>query len=61
MGGVAWRRIAASIVSVFAVSLVAAPVGAEDYPTRPVTIVVPFGPGSITDTTARLIAQVGIK
>ena len=54
MGGVAWRRVAAGIV---ALSWLAAPAPAQDFPTRPVTIVVPFGPGSATDTTARLIAQ----
>jgi tripartite-type tricarboxylate transporter receptor subunit TctC len=54
MGGVAWRRVAAGIVSLLGL---AGPAGAQEYPTRPVTIVVPFGPGSATDTTARLIAQ----
>jgi putative tricarboxylic transport membrane protein len=54
MGGVAWRRIAAAVVSWLWLALAAA---AQDYPARPVTIVVPFGPGSATDTTARLIAQ----
>ena len=54
MGGVARLRIAACIASLF---WLAAPAAAQDYPVRPVTIVVPFGPGSATDTTARLIAQ----
>ena len=27
------------------------------YPNKPITIVVPFGPGSSTDTISRIIAQ----
>jgi hypothetical protein len=30
---------------------------AEDYPTRAVTIVVPFTPGGSTDTVARMLGQ----
>ena len=52
MGGVAWRRIAA-----FIVALLATPAAAQEYPARAVTVVVPFGPGSATDATARLIAN----
>src|SRR5215468_96370 len=54
MGRVARLRIAACIASLL---WLAPPAVAQDYPARPVTIVVPFGPGSATDTTARLIAQ----
>src|SRR5579864_6864180 len=42
-----------------AVALLAAPAAraAETYPTRPITIIVPFGPGSGTDVVARIISQ----
>ena len=52
MGGMAWRRVAACMVA-----LLAGPAAAQEYPARAVTIVVPFGPGSATDATARLIAN----
>jgi tripartite-type tricarboxylate transporter receptor subunit TctC len=34
-----------------------APARADDYPNRPVTIVIPFTAGSITDTAARIVAE----
>ena len=30
---------------------------AEEFPTRPITWVVPFAPGGITDTTSRIVAE----
>jgi tripartite-type tricarboxylate transporter receptor subunit TctC len=36
--------------------LVAGPVPAQDFPNHPVRMIVPYGPGGITDITARIIA-----
>ena len=46
------------MLSVFlTVALLGVPAHAENWPSRPVTIVVPFGPGGNTDMMARLAAQ----
>jgi tripartite-type tricarboxylate transporter receptor subunit TctC len=33
------------------------PASAEEFPSRPITWVVPFAPGGITDTTSRIVAE----
>ncbi|MEI7785768.1 MAG: tripartite tricarboxylate transporter substrate-binding protein [Betaproteobacteria bacterium] len=38
-------------------ALLAAPAGAQDFPTRMVRLIVPFPPGGATDTLTRLIAE----
>lgn len=38
------------------VVVLAGPAGAQDWPTRPVTIVVPFAPGGVYDTLGRVFA-----
>jgi len=44
-------------VAVIALATFALPSFAEDYPSRPVKIIVPFGAGGPADVTARLLAQ----
>ena len=42
---------------VAALACVAAAVHAQDYPNKPIRMLVPFAPGGAVDTTARVLAQ----
>ncbi len=50
-----WKRLA--LCAALALAIVPSTAPAQDYPTRPVRIIVGFGPGAAADTPARLIAQ----
>ena len=45
----------AAVCAIAPASIVKA--SAEEFPTRPITWVVPFAPGGITDTTSRIVAE----
>jgi tripartite-type tricarboxylate transporter receptor subunit TctC len=57
--GIGAMRALGLAVAALGVTLgvLATPACAENYPARPVTIIVPFAPGSVTDAAARLIGQ----
>jgi tripartite-type tricarboxylate transporter receptor subunit TctC len=44
-------------VAIWLALLALTPASAEEFPGRPVTWVVPFAPGGITDTTSRVVAE----
>ena len=45
------------ILTIACAQLVIAPLRAENYPSKPITLVAVFGPGSASDTICRVIAQ----
>jgi tripartite-type tricarboxylate transporter receptor subunit TctC len=50
------RVVVAAGAALFAV-VASAQGQVQSYPSRPITLIVPFGPGSATDTITRIIAQ----
>ena len=51
------RRIIAIALATIGLCAIAAPLRAEDYPSRPVTIIVPYPAGGPTDQAARQVAS----
>jgi len=51
------RRISWLALVPFILALAAAPAGAQNYPERPVKLIMPYAPGGIIDFTGRKIAQ----
>src|SRR3954463_5654331 len=45
------------IAALFCIGLAASAAAQESYPSRPVKILVPYGPGGATDIVARIVAQ----
>ncbi|MDB5574133.1 MAG: hypothetical protein JWR79_1290 [Tardiphaga sp.] len=51
------RMIAAGSIAAATLGLVALPVAAQDYPTRNITMIIPFAAGGPTDVIARIVAS----
>ena len=49
-----WRRLGGVL---FAATVACGPAGAQQYPSRTVEVVVPYGPGGSTDIVARIVSQ----
>ncbi|HEX3912989.1 MAG TPA: tripartite tricarboxylate transporter substrate binding protein, partial [Steroidobacteraceae bacterium] len=51
------KRLLLIVVAIVGAALVAPALYADDYPSRPITFVNPFGPGSASDTLCRIIGD----
>ncbi|MBI2736466.1 MAG: tripartite tricarboxylate transporter substrate binding protein [Rhodospirillales bacterium] len=51
------RAVVATAIAGFAAGAIQVPAGAQDFPSKPITIVVPFGPGTANDIIARQLGQ----
>src|SRR3546814_2295051 len=51
------RSAGTTLVAIIAAALLSAPATAASYPTKPIQVIVPFGPGGVTDMLARIVAS----
>jgi tripartite-type tricarboxylate transporter receptor subunit TctC len=52
-----FRRLAGAVTGIAALAALSAPAQAQAYPTRPITMIVPFAAGGPTDIVARIVAD----
>ena len=52
-----WNRFVVSAIALLALLIVMPPASAQQYPSRTVTVIVPYPAGGPTDETARTVAQ----
>lgn len=52
-----WKSAAACLVTLSGLAMIASPAGAQQWPTRPVTVIVPFAAGGNTDVAARIFTD----
>jgi len=57
LGGMTVRKLAIIFAAALIASFSSSALRADDYPTRPITLVAVFGPGSASDTICRIIAD----
>jgi tripartite-type tricarboxylate transporter receptor subunit TctC len=51
------RKVISALVLAMAAASAAVPVSAQTFPSRPITMIVPFSAGGPTDVTARIVAE----
>jgi tripartite-type tricarboxylate transporter receptor subunit TctC len=55
--GIVVRILFACALTLVGVATQLSPARAQGYPSKPITVIVPFGPGSATDTICRIVTQ----
>src|ERR1700754_2987052 len=51
------KRIAGTVVGIAAMALAATAASAQNYPNKPITLIVPFAAGGPTDIVARIVGE----
>jgi tripartite-type tricarboxylate transporter receptor subunit TctC len=51
------KRLTHALGGLFVLAIAAGPVAGQDYPTRPITLIVPFAAGGPTDVISRIVGE----